>query len=856
MSGAFSKCCSEMGLTSISWKLNRSKAFGELATDCNTSSRMNRMKTHAQRITPIRQHQVFRLSLLALLAIVGWVISAPIVIQSKLEIHAEGLKPGSVLSWSNPEEPVRSGAYALLTSDSVNSMTFEVAPPQEADGKPFEFWLYYVRAESPASFDLNRLVDGGRNPGWSSFPEGDGIVYRGTRSSSLVLPDVYGDVVIGYGRTASSGSVHVIRGGMRTDLQSRSVVQDSKILAIPVSVIDVSSGCYSWNLPSRRAAGFQLELKSKAGAPFAISRVECIRTFGPWEALRTEVNLQAERSIAVIGERRWQSQDGSSVFDVEIPVGFTWVLHALGVSAVLLIMELGRRVVAGARKWWSLLTASKYGAEAAIGALLLCVHGTIAATIPISVSGDGIDYLNAADGLAHGMDWSRVPDYKVPGLSLILAALMRLSADVLTAFGWLSALLAVSNSILVYLFVRTRASRPWALSAAIAVGLHPSLITYQTWLLRELPSAVVMSAIGFALVMFAKGPISRFRSVVGFGIGFGGLCATGAYLRENFVLLLLLVPMGIMFAVRNPVRIRLTVVLIATITAMSALYPRLATIQSKYGSWSMVSPKLSWNRLLSTWQNRDTKGNDIRVYGFDEWNDLLNRSARSEVSDYDFALDAVRSFGSRTGTASSRAEDIEGISARVVQDVRDTNKSRAVWSSTLSFVNQLGLWNVQAGFRRIQAASCEYYSAGLRGMKTTSPDNFAADARAAIRNLQNASHRTRIESVIVESSRSIRFMRDSSFGAFFHEWFYGFRAVRPVIAVLFFIGVVLAIRDRDWTMFAIQTIVILFALATAVGTSALADRFAAPFIPLMWCGALIGLYRITHPRGTTFDPGV
>ncbi|MFN9991738.1 MAG: hypothetical protein ACK54H_00185, partial [Phycisphaerales bacterium] len=61
----------------------------------------------------------------------------------------------------------------------------------------------------------------------------------------------------------------------------------------------------------------------------------------------------------------------------------------------------------------------------------------------------------------------------------------------------------------------------------------------------------------------------------------------------------------------------------------------------------------------------------------------------------------------------------------------------------------------------------------------------------------------------------------------------------------FLAGVVIAIRKRDIPMLVTHSIVLAFIVSTALGTGALADRFAVPFIPVMWCCALISLRNLT-----------
>ncbi|MFN9994126.1 MAG: hypothetical protein ACK54H_12350, partial [Phycisphaerales bacterium] len=466
-----------------------------------------------------------------------------------------------------------------------------------------------------------------------------------------------------------------------------------------------------------------------------------------------------------------------------------------------------------------------------VAAMLLIAHGLIASRIPVLVSGDGIDYLNGADGLANGFDFTRLADYKVPGLSFMIAGLMSISNDALAAFGWLNAAIAILTGALSYLVVRSRAGRWWALSAALLVGLHPSLITYQTWLLRELPAAFIMMLLIAGLLAVPSLSSRGKKWIVFLAIALGVICACGAYIRENFALLIFVIPVAAALCLRDALRTRIVFAALIMATSVLLVYPRASLIHRKYGQWSTVAPKLAWNQLLSSWQNRNYTGNDIRVFGFQEWNSLVSNSLRQPISDYEFSTRALNGYRSRAGITDQSPGEIAKNIGSIVRDMRDMERASFSQSAVLSFVNQIGLWNIQAGSFRSQSASDEYYSTVLRGRRVSWPDNFADEARRALETPQAAPFKARLESLMVQWRRSHRWLEDSVFGNFFNEMFYAFRAVRPVVALLFLAGVVIAIRKRDIPMLVTHSIVLAFIVSTALGTGALADRFAVPFIP-------------------------
>lgn len=787
----------------------------------------------------------YRSWIIGLISFFCWVLASPWIVGSQLKIEANGIEPGPVLSWSRLGESDRSGSYGLFQFEPDDLLVFELNAAPQAPQEPIEFWLYYVKSDDPEKYDLEGLLDHGRYPGWEPFYQGEGIVYRGYGPARLELPKIRGNVVIGYGRTPRSGDVAVIRGGMRTDLRARQDRQDSEILVLAVSSIHGRVGTFGWELPRSNIERLRLDVTAKPGVEFSVADIRCVKSFGPFELMDNVVHVRPDEGVQSRADGEWVSADGSASFELEIRSGASWIIHLCGIAITFLLIRIGYGLTGHIRAFQFDRISQSRLPEALVFVVLFVVHGLIASNLPVFVSGDGIDYLNGADGLTNGSDFSRLADYKVPGLSFILAGLMRISEDPIAGFGWFNAVIAVLNGVLSCLAVRSRAGRWWGLMAALLVGLHPTLITYQTWLLREVPAALIMNLlfIGIITVPFLAG--RGRKSLVGAAIAFGVICACGAYIRENFALLIFIVPVAAALSLRDGWRTRIVFASVILLTSIALVYPRVALIHRKYGVWSTVAPKLAWNQLLSSWQNRSYTGNDIRVFEFHEWNSLVSNSLRQPLSDYEFSTRVLNGYRSRAGIRDESPEEIAKNIRSIVRDMRDIEHSSLSQSAALSFVNQLGLWNIQAGSQRLQAASAEYYSTVLRGERVWWPDNFAEDARAALHTPQSQPFKARLESLMLQSKRSHRWLEDSVFGNFFNEMFYAFRAVRPVVALLFLAGVVIAIRKRDIPILVTHSIVLAFIVSTALGTGALADRFAVPFIPVMWCCALISLCNLT-----------
>jgi hypothetical protein len=124
----------------------------------------------------------------------------------------------------------------------------------------------------------------------------------------------------------------------------------------------------------------------------------------------------------------------------------------------------------------------------------------------------------------------------------------------------------------------------------------------------------------------------------------------------------------------------------------------------------------------------------------------------------------------------------------------------------------------------------------------------------AVNNARLRPNRDRLLHLVARNRRSIEWLEDRPLTRFFNEWFYASRALRPLAGWLFLIGVGMALRRKDFTLAAVGGIVLLstFGAAFVVGTPT--DRFSVPFIPIMWCMALLAIYWLTRARAGANAP--
>jgi hypothetical protein len=395
-----------------------------------------------------------------------------------------------------------------------------------------------------------------------------------------------------------------------------------------------------------------------------------------------------------------------------------------------------------------------------------------------------------------------------------------------------------------YALVRARAGRGWALAAALLVGVHPTLLTYECYLLREGPSATLVLAVALVLVKLSDCQRYRGRGAWLLTLLLAVLCAAGSYLRENLQLLLLFVPLILLVAPWHiPLRTRSLRAGTVLLVAVALLLPRAIPLWREYGSFGVVGPKTQGNRALAAWSNALSDGNDTAFFNQEQWDSLSKAEAPIRISDYEFTTRLFSGIGAPADPAdkvdpAQRRYDSERLSKSFVNEAIAREPLRAAADCAVAFANQLGLWNVQ---NNVAAASNEWYSRPLRGEPVEFSTNFVFDTSENLWPERLRSERDRLAPLIARSRRGTDDLAGSAWLRLMNEWFWAFRAVRPILAVLFLAGAGLAVRRRDFALAGGAAIAFLSILGAALVVATPSDRFGVPFIPVMVCMAIYAL---------------
>jgi hypothetical protein len=779
---------------------------------------------------------------MALLALILWAWLGPKLLRAHLVVDIPSA-PGAAewtCTWVRASDGQAHGSYVGVEPDAPRILEIEVSGAPQAGGNYFDFWLYDVRTDSGHKPDLVGLLDRAENPdskGWKPFEQGPGITYVGLAPGRMTIPLEDRHARLAIARTRYGGPIKVSYRGYTIEENTYAPSTTPATIIIPPILATWPSGRIEQRLPVYEMRDLALSWKSPEPVTLEDPRIEF--RIGDWTVFRR--GLVPERS----------EENGHISLPADTAPGI--LAFAAGSLATFGLLAGALVVGLGLSRAGPTVLRSRGAAPVAVACVVVAVHAALAAYVPVQITSDGMDYLDAADHLARTGTFDRFPLYKAPGLSVLLAGAMAGWDDFLGAYAWMQAALGVLMSLGAYWLVRSRASRGWALGAALVVGLHPSLLTYETHLLRELPSAAVLTFVALAIVRIRDG-LGRGGSAGrtwAWTVGLALLCAAGAYLRENLQLLVPLVPLILLVPGSGTWKQRSGRAVVVGVLSLVCLMPRGMVIYKEYGSFSMVSPKIQGNRLLASWVNLIADTNDPALLTREQYIEFRNTDLATPLNDYGFtgwilqksllAAPANRGQGQDWVTS-------EQIGREFLAETTARSPLRTLGTSVRAFISQLGLWNVQTGRMKTYAGSDEFYSMALRGERLPFATNYSPGTQTVMGADRMQANAAAMQDLIKRSRRSVKFLEDRPATRLFNEWFYTSRALRPVAAWLFIIGVCVAVARRDVALAGVGAIVLLstFGAAFVVGTPT--DRFGVPFIPMVWCVALIVVAQFAAGR--------
>lgn len=472
----------------------------------------------------------------------------------------------------------------------------------------------------------------------------------------------------------------------------------------------------------------------------------------------------------------------------------------------------------------------------------------VAFNTPVLIPPDGLDYLDGAAQLLHNSTLSGIVPYKAPGLTF-LTALMLWTDSSLKVLVWFQGIIILATGVQVWAAMRLIGSRWMALIAGLLTAWHPSILIYQPYVLREAvaPFIAVWIAIQIILLFHRDlGPRSLSRTLMlcaqlGLGIGIGALY------RENFMAF---VPLGIVAAAAATLAagygnrgrmLTFTHTLAAASTvwlvAMLVLAPWLAFNHSRLGYFVLTVPKTQFNRCINAWANGlvddgTTQPRAVHDYAFVASRLAQNGIVTQEAADRN-SVDAVLEVMLRD------PHRLEAICKAEADAAVAANPRKAARDMGWSLVSQLGAWDV---FWHPNSRANLWHSEPLRGARPGMTSNYTFDVDAVMASSRFTPYQSRWQQLLAATRVPPESLPSGLFARAFNAWFLASEFVRPGLAAVFFVGMILAITRRRWGVFATALIVLANVLGAAWMMTPL-DRFAVPLLPLMIIVAASALVR-------------
>jgi len=809
---------------------------------------------------PLRSSFLFlrSLSLLALVAVIVWSLGSDWFLRREFHatLNSEQAISSVRLEWTRPGNDFSHGVW--IDDEKMAPDTLEVRPSGKAStaGKAFEFWLYHVKDGSGNDIDLKKLI-ASKDPQimggtWIPFEQGPGVIYVGQEPGYLRLPISTRDVHIEHASTDMGGIVDFHFRGQTMRLDSFADSVRGSVFTLPNGPVASEAIQIIQQLPTYTPSAMSLSWKGPAGALVSVEKPTLVHSLLGMRVSSREVATSAGVGVAPGSTpNSWKIENLSPSVALLVDHGaglIWWIVGLLATFASCVATWLTIRTLCSAGRW---MHGGLRRTQFILLLILLAVNLLLALGMPVYVTSDGMDYIDGAAGLAfdnHNLD--RMPGYKAPGLMFVLAVCMRLGTDFLQVFALMQGFFSLCISVLAYLLLRDRAGKGWATLAGVVLGLHPVLLTYQAYLLRENLAAMLFLATAASLFSLDRASRENKNAVLG-AITLGIICGLGALVRENFQLLLIAVPIATALVVRGSWPRRTMAGGIVLLAGFLTIMPYLAIKCWPNDVVGIVSKKTDLNRALNTWTNRVADGNDSAFLSHEEWLEFETRAKAGTVSDFDFVnrlktgtpfLDRLRTRGMKNNPS---GEMLEQGMKEIADEAMARDPLAQLRSSGVSFANQLGLWNF---YSPPDASSGSWYARALRGRFTDFPTNYHVGTNWMLTNPIYTNNALRLEQLVRQTVRTQDTGDTNFWHRLFNEWFWFVHFLRPVVAILFLVGVWRALKRGDRALAAVGFIT-LFMIGTAAAVVAPAtDRFAAPFIPVLICFAIHTVVDILRER--------
>lgn len=499
---------------------------------------------------------------------------------------------------------------------------------------------------------------------------------------------------------------------------------------------------------------------------------------------------------------------------------FIYVVAAAGA----LILALSRNRL---QKWiWQFSTPARW---ALLG--VIAIQFWMLSWAPLIFSEDSVEYANNGIIFLKTHSLSHFNAWRMPGFSIFCAALLGLFKNFPFALSAVQALLGIAIGLMAFGLARRILPRPWPALILLLAGANPIMLTYEHYVLTEHLAMFMLTLLIYCLILGSarlRLPGITLRSLA-LVLLLGLLIGAMIYVRSNFQILVALIPFFyFVLQIRRRRFLALVVesLLILTISG-GLIFPWMLRNKQKFGSMQISIGK-EFTTFISLYNNRVLDLNETAVFPYIHFSKLRP----AFLGDFGALHELMVSTKNRAPAAVTGPMATEWRCQIPIHESIARSPLAAIRGIGISFCSQLGLWTK---FDHPTANENMYWSKGFRGLAFrvfNYPDQM----------------RTLKEFAGIEARadvRPIEYLVDKPYCAWFNEMFLSYRLIRPAMALLFILGLLVSLRRGEFAVSVCALILLANVVLVAFMLMSAIDRYSVPYEPVF---IIVSIYGLHHAR--------
>ncbi len=508
------------------------------------------------------------------------------------------------------------------------------------------------------------------------------------------------------------------------------------------------------------------------------------------------------------------------------------VPHAIGTASVFALLLLAALVCEGLRRLFPLARGLRLSPELAALALLIGVRLWVIGFTPMMLWTDSALYTHHAKIF---WDSGKVEDggfHFMPGYPVFLSPFVGLFENYTLPLGLVQAAMGVASAWLCFLILRPVVGRWWAIAGMLLLGLDPDIISFERWVLTETLGLFLVMLIAYLASREARRDPRKLGGVAGSlasALALGLFCAAAVYVRSALQVLIVLIPV-MLLAMRLPrLRILYTVqAVIVGVVAIGLLHPWMSSAKEQHGRYAMAL-SMNFTKIQCAQMSGVIDENQTTAFDRDRWLSIDRQFREGRMSAWNFANEV------RSGEAFPRPEGSltwinhrELVNGYITDESYARKRSARVRAFIIAATTNLGLWT-KWDHPRTNINIVEF-TAPFRG-------RYWTDSNIPAPGVNRPWAETDLGP---RAERTLDHLKGSASAGYFEEWVYAWRLLRPIVGLLFLVGLVSSFFSRRYEVFSLAMIAVACAMAVALLTLCAVERYRSMITGLLVIVAIFG----------------